>query len=117
MYAIRSYYGNGLGAINLRFPLDTVGRHLVGPGKEQDDRKTQGQDQHDGLHDPGGRADIVQHEVRHLCQQPAGDDVTQGYAEDIAALELLNYGQGLASEWPRITSYNVCYTKLLRAKR
>ena len=61
----------------------------LGPGEKHHHGEAQGQHQHDRLHDPFRRANIFQHQVRHLDQQPAGYDVADGYPEDISLLKLL----------------------------
>ncbi len=80
---------DGLAAINLGFALDTLGSDLIGPGEEHDDRKAQGDHQHDGLDDPVGRADVLQDQVSYLDQQPTGHDVAHGYPKNITTFEFV----------------------------
>jgi len=78
-----------LGTVNFGFTLDAFRRDLVGPGEKHHNREPQGYYQHDGLHDPFRCADVLQHQVCRLCQQPAGYDIAKSYAEYISMFELI----------------------------
>ena len=76
-----------MGPINVFFFLDAFGGQFVGPGKQQDERKAEPKDEHEHFHDPGRCFDTLEHDVGHLQDQPAGDDVSNGNPEDVAALQ------------------------------
>jgi hypothetical protein len=67
--------------------LDALRRDLVSPGKNSGDNETQRQQQHQGLHDPGGRADCLEHDVGYLDNQPRDDRVGEAHANYVATTE------------------------------
>jgi hypothetical protein len=96
--------GDGLRAVDLGLALDALRRDFVGPGEEHHHRETQRQQQHDGLHDPTGCTDVLQHEVGDLGQQPAGNDIANRHTEDVSALELFENVQGPLTGRPPVPS-------------
>ena len=80
------YVGDGLGSVDVGFALDTVGRDLIGPGEKYNRCESERQYQQNGLHDPARCADVVQHQVGDLGQQPRRDDIGNGDTKNVTSL-------------------------------
>ena len=75
-----------LGAVDVLFLLQALGRHLVDPRKDQREWQPEQQKDDDRLDGPVRRAETVERQFRDLGDDPRDDRVREAHAYDVPAL-------------------------------
>ena len=86
---LAGFLGDGLAAVDVFFFFQAFRGQFESPREQQGQRKTDDQQQQDGLYDPLGGSEGLEKNVCDLGEQPRQDDISRADLEDVAPFQLL----------------------------